>query len=183
MPLYERFGRAAKHDTKNVWEQLSENNFALLNQFEQEKPGWLAASVGAEMVAWAKLLAPRDNETFALECAARVLPLYEAAYPGDVRGREAFDAAIKYYHGEISQEICMEAIVQAITAAISCRSQALKAAMRAVISLCDPDPRRGLNAGAVANIARAAFEAPARQQEELQWQTTRLISLLKDRKA
>lgn len=43
-----------------------------------------------------QLMDERQRRLFAVACARDVLPIYEAAYPGDVRVREAIDIADRY---------------------------------------------------------------------------------------
>ena len=77
-----------------------------------------------------KLLAAVNIETelrlFAADCAEHVLPIYEAAYPGDGRPRRAIEAARAFARGEID-EVALGAARDAALAARAARAVAVDA--------------------------------------------------------
>ena len=114
-------------------------------------------------LAWS----PQIAACFAADCADRVLPLYERAYPGDSRPREAIIAARAWALGEISvwtAEAAAEAAGRAAWTAKAAGRAAAEAAGRA----------------AAEAAGRTAAEAAAHVAEatERKWQTERLRQYL-----
>ena len=81
-----------------------------------------------------KLLAAVNIETelrlFAADCAEHVLPIYEAAYPGDGRPRRAIEAARAFARGEID-EVALDAARAAAQVAARAAQVAARAAWAA----------------------------------------------------
>jgi hypothetical protein len=86
-----------------VWELLREESNGLLDLFELEKPGWLAETIAANMEPWIFMLRKKEQLYFAVDCAERVLHIYEEAYPGDARVRTALEIFRAYLNGDASQ--------------------------------------------------------------------------------
>jgi hypothetical protein len=61
--------------------------------------------------------ADREIRLFASDCAERVLPIYEAQYPEDMRPRQAIEVARRYAHGEATEQELNAAWYAAGTAA------------------------------------------------------------------
>ena len=97
----------------------------------------------------------RIVKTFALDCAERALPVYEAKYLGDLRVRAAIEVSRHYLRGE--------ATIDEVKAAA--------AAARAVYVAAN-------TAYAAEAAAYAAAYAAANHDAERRWQRGRLIELL-----
>ena len=57
-------------------------------------------------------------KTFALDCAERGLPAYEAEYPGDLRVRAAIKVSRRYLRGEATIDEVQAAAAAAFTSSI-----------------------------------------------------------------
>jgi hypothetical protein len=101
----------------------------------------------------------RTAGLFACDCAERVLPLFEAEYPGDKRPREALDVARRYAVGNATHE--------ELSAARDAAWAAARAAARAA-------------AGAAAEDAAWDAAWDAAEDAERTWQTKRLFEMLGD---
>jgi hypothetical protein len=95
------------------------------------------------------------NRLLACDCAERVLPIYEAAHPGDLRPRLAIEVARRYARGEATAEE-LEAARMGAAAAYGGASGAAAYAAYA------------------ATTAHAAYAAHAAIDAERQWQTARV---------
>ena len=60
----------------------------------------------------------RIVKTFALDCAERALPAYEAKYPGDLRVRAAIEVSRRYLRGEATIDEVKAAAAAACTSSI-----------------------------------------------------------------
>ncbi len=119
---------------------------------------------------------------WAIDCGARVLPIFENAYPHDVRPRAALDAALDWAHGDIKMPVARRAAIGAHNAASAVAdNRAACAAARTmghVVGTVHVEthaigvPSYGLTAFAYAAPARPAADVIA---EELQWQYDRLL--------
>jgi hypothetical protein len=102
---------------------------------------------------------------FAVDCAERVLPLYEAAYPNDTRPRVAIDTARRCANGE--------ATLQELAAARDAASAAASAAAWDAASAAASAAARAAARDAAWDAAKAAA-----WRAELNWQYERLLHYL-----
>ena len=137
----------------------------------------------------------RIARLFGCDCAEHVLPIYEAKYPGDLRPRQAIEAARRYADGLVtaaemeaawvSAWAAEEAAVSAVSAA-----DAVSAAWAAAGAAVSAAEEAAVSAEAAADAAGAAWAAAeaawvsARAAEEAawagerEWQTARLREML-----
>src|SRR5690606_37834253 len=99
------------------------------------------------------------------DCAARALPVYEAACPGDDRARRAVEVARAYARGEATRG-------QLAAGGMAARA----AAGDAVRAAADAADAAWVAARAAARAAEAA--AGAAEAAERRWQAARLAELL-----
>jgi hypothetical protein len=128
------------------------------------------------------LRGPGPARLFACDCAGRVLPLCEAAHPGDTRPRRAIEVARAYARGEATDEELEAARKGAADAAAVASDAAADAAAYAAYAAAYAAAQ---NAAAIAtaaaqNAAAAAIDAAidayaaiAAARAERQWQTAR----------
>lgn len=121
---------------------------------------------------------------WAADCAARVLPLFEAARPGDERPREAIELARAWGRGEISMKQARQAAcagAAARDASGAARFVALAAAQAVVVSHV---PSHYLGAAAYAIRAARAAAPTAEQRDagrrECAWQRAQLPAHLRE---
>ena len=74
--------------------------------------------------------ADREIRLFASDCAERVLPIYEAQYPEDMRPGQAIEVARRYAHGEATEQE-LNAARDAMGAAARAARYAARTAARA----------------------------------------------------
>jgi hypothetical protein len=116
---------------------------------------------------------------FAADCAEHVLSVYERQYPGDLRPRQAIEAARAYARGEISGDAraaaeAADAAAAGATAAAAARSAAWAAAEAAEAA---DAAEAGATAAAAARSAAWAAGAAAAGAERT-WQIERLAEKL-----
>lgn len=93
----------------------------------------LKAGVHWAYIAWCfdLLKGPEDARVlrlFAAACAAEVLPIFEAAHPGDNRPRACIEATVGFAHGTVTREQLAAALDAAMSAASSAWAAAWNAA-------------------------------------------------------
>lgn len=130
------------------------------------------------------VLSDDDRRLIALwtaDCAARVLPLFEAKVPADTRPRDAIDAARAFAHGGRRtaqlRTVALAAHAAAREAGDPVATAAARAAANAAASayihaLADPDQTKHIHASAIYQaLARelAAGEDPGVGDEEIRW--------------
>ena len=134
----------------------------------------------------------RIVKTFALDCAERALPAYEAKYPGDLRVRAAIEVSRRYLRGEATIDEVKTAANAAYAAAYAADAAAAaraadagEAAARAAAAraVTKASNNAGVNAGYAAEVnaaraAEAAAYAAANHDAERRWQRAHLIKLL-----
>ena len=136
----------------------------------------------------------RTARLFACDCAERVLPIFEKAYPADKRPRQCIETARKFANGKATQEQLNAARDAAWAAAWDAAGDAAWAAAGAAARAAAWDAAwaaawaaAGDAAGAAARAAAwaaagaaagAAARAAARAAER-KWQTKQLLKLLK----
>jgi len=104
---------------------------------------------------------PRSQRLFASDCAERMLPLYEAAYPNDTRPRVAIDTARRYANGEATlQELAAASDAAWDAASAAARAAAWDAAWDAARDAAW-DAARAAARAAAWDAARAAARAAA----------------------
>lgn len=120
----------------------------------------------------------RSLARWAAECAEHVLPLFEAACPGDDRPRWAVQAARSWADGELSAVEAREAAFAAHEAVRKATDPAARAAARAAGRAAATAHAPGHAARAATYAATAASIAgvavPAASAEERRWQHERL---------
>ena len=126
---------------------------------------------------------------FAADCAERVLPIFENARPGDMRPREAVEAARAYVRGEINK-VALVAAADAAWAAVDAAAAAWAARSAARASSAADDARAAADAAEQAAAEQAAAEqaadaaagaaarAAAARVAERKWQAERLKQYL-----
>ena len=144
------------------------------------------------LIAYSGEAGLRIVRTFAIDCAERALPAYEAEYPGDLRVRAAIEVSRRYLRGEATIDEVKTAANAADAAAYAARAAnvayaayaanvayaayaaaaAAYAAARAAVYAAN---NAGDNAGCAAN---AAASAAANYAAERRWQRAHLIKLL-----
>ena len=117
----------------------------------------------------------RIVKTFALDCAERAIPAYEAEYPGDLRVRAAIEVSRRHLRGETT-------IDEAKTAA-NAACAAVAAACAAYAAACAAYAANAANAAYAAYAAAcaayaAAADAGDNYDAERRWQRAHLIQLL-----
>jgi hypothetical protein len=128
--------------------------------------------------------------TLAADCAERVLPIWEAKYPGDARPRRAIEAASSVSSERAAAETVEAAAKAAAVAASEARSGAAEAAAVAASEAARvaANCRRGVAWASWASVAAVeaaamavsvAAEADARANER-RWQGERLLALLSE---
>src|SRR5690554_3183028 len=152
-----------------------------------EAAGKVVAHRDKVVVERARLLRrlPWDERTareFAADCAARALPVYEAAYPGDDRPRRAVEVARAYARGEATRDE-LSARAAACAAAWAAEDAAEDAAWAASKDATEAAAWAAEDAAwAAADAARAAARsaeaAEAAEAAERRWQAARLAELL-----
>jgi len=110
----------------------------------------------------------RTERLFAADCAEHVLPIWEKKYPGDLRPRQAIEAARLFADGKITKE----KLAAARAAAWAAAGAAARAAAGAAARDAAEDAARA--------AAWAAAGAAARDAER-EWQTKRLLEYLGER--
>lgn len=125
--------------------------------------------------------------TWALDCAERVLPLFEAAAPGDRRPRDAIEAGRAWVDtGDFSMPVIRTASLGAHDAArtvehIEAARLAARAAGQAVATAHVAQHAYGGAYYALRAVAAAHDDDQARRvQAELAWQASRLPAHLRD---
>ncbi len=111
----------------------------------------------------------RTARLFAADCAERVLPIFEAAYPGDDRPRRTIEVARMFADGIATREELAAAQDAARAAARAAAQDAARAAARAAAW--------DAAWAAARDAARAAAWAAAWAAER-EWQTARLLDVL-----
>lgn len=151
---------------------------------------------GIEDAVWALRCTLESNDRlarlFACDCAAHVLPLFEAAHPSDSRPRQAIEVARRFAMGEASNEELNAAWAaawaaaatdaEARTAAWAWAAAATEAAAVTRDAMWEAavwaqDAAAEAAAWAVASVSRTAAWDAAREAER-QWQAARLEELL-----
>jgi immunity protein 5 of polymorphic toxin system len=123
----------------------------------------------------------RTARLFAVECAERVLPIFEKERPGDDRPRTALAVARSFADGLATQEELAAAGAAARAAARDAAGAAAWAAAGAAAGAAARDAARDAAwtaAGAAARTAAWAAARDAAWTAEHAWQTTRLCELL-----
>ena len=129
----------------------------------------------------------RIVKTFALDCAERALPVYEAKYPGDLRVRAAIEVSRHYLRGEATiDEVKAAAAAARAADAVYAAYAAACAAYAAYAAACAAAyAANAANAAYAAEAAEAAAAAAAAaaadaaaHAAERRWQRGRLIKLL-----
>ena len=127
----------------------------------------------------------RIVKTFALDCAERALPAYEAKYPGDLRVRAAIEVSRRYLRGEATIDEVKTAANAAYVAARAADAKAAADAAYAAEAAADAAANAAYAAEAAAYAAacaayaaEAAADAAANHDAERRWQRGRLIELL-----
>ena len=166
---------------------------------------WLRANWPADVERWSITAALAENckishavwliahsdeaglrilQTFALDCAERALPVYEAEYPGDLRVRAAIEVSRRYLRGEATidevraaAEAAYVAAAKAEAGAAARAADAGEAAARAAAAraVTKASNNAGVNAG---YAAEDAAYAAANHDAERRWQRAHLIKLL-----
>ena len=113
----------------------------------------------------------RIVKTFALDCAERALPAYEAEYPGDLRVRTAIEVSRRHLRGEATIDEVKTAANAAYVAAAKAEANATYAAAAAAYAAA-----RAADAKAAADAAAA--DAGDNYDAERRWQRAHLIKLL-----
>ena len=128
----------------------------------------------------------RIVKTFALDCAERALPAYEAQHPGDLRVRAAIEVSRRYLRGETTIDEAKTAAnaacavyAAANTAYAAADAASADAASAAADAAAAFDGARAAHAAAYAAEAAtfAAYDDYA-AAAELRWQRAHLIKLL-----
>ena len=160
---------------------------------------WLRANWPADVERWSITAALAENceishavwliahsdeaglrivRTFALDCAERALPAYEAKYPGDLRVRAAIEVSRRHLRGEAT-------IDEVKAAAAAARAAAAKAEANAACAAYAAYAVNAAYAAACAAYAADAADAAAARAgnvtaygAERRWQRGRLIELL-----
>lgn len=156
--------------------------------FEAEARGLLIESDNKVVAGEARLLRrvdawdDRTARLFAADCAERVLPIFEAAHPGDGRPRLAIEAARAFANGQITAAASTAASVAAWDAARPVAGAALDAALDADCTAASAAARAAASdaasaARAAAWAARAAASAAVWGSERA-WQTEHLHRIL-----
>jgi hypothetical protein len=129
----------------------------------------------------------RIMATWALDCAERVLPLFEAVAPSDARPRDAIEAGRRWVAtGTFSMNVIRAASLSAHAAAKDVKHmdpacQAAHAAGQAVATAHVPQHAYGSAYYALRALAASASEDPATLvREELDWQSSRLPDHLRN---
>lgn len=110
-----------------------EDRYILTQDPEIPLADMLKAGVHWVYIAWCfdllkGLEAARVLRLFAAACAAEVLPIFEAARPGDNRPRATIEAAVGFAHGTVTREQMAAAWASACAAARSAAWDAAEAA-------------------------------------------------------
>lgn len=128
---------------------------------------WVArkARIVRRVEAWDE----RTARLFAADCAAHVLPIWEAERPDDDRPRRAIETARRYANGEATGDELTAAQAAAWDAAFAAAEAAARAAARAAAW---DDARAAAWYAAWAAAEAAALDA------ELDWQARRLAEVL-----
>ncbi len=116
----------------------------------------------------------RSARLFACDCAERVLPIFEKAYPDVVSVRAAIDTARLFANGKTTQKVMAAARDAAWAAARPAASAATRAAASA--AACAAACAAAWDAARPA--ARAAAWDAARDAER-EWQTNRLMDVIR----
>jgi hypothetical protein len=148
---------------------------------------WILDLASLADARWCLRLAPTLARWYAVDCAERVLPLYEARVPGDARVRACIETTRRYLAGQATQEEVRRArYTDAANAAYAYTNAAYAAAnaayadaaaYAATAATAAADANAAADAAAyadaAANAAYAAYAAAARPTEE-SWQRERL---------
>jgi len=106
----------------------------------------------------------KEVRLFAVDCAERVLPIYEKKYPNDSRVRDCIEATKKYLNDEITLEELRVFRVAAYAAAYAADADAYAAADAAAVA-AENDAAYAAYAAAVAAAADAAAYARKKERE------------------
>jgi len=152
---------------------------------------WIAETDGPVVVASDKVVAAsarllyevttwdeQSARLFAADCAEQVLPLFEAAHPGDDRPRRCIEVARRFARGEASQQE-LDAAWDAAWAAAGVAAQATAQYAAWAVARAVAWDAAWAAAGAAARHAAAldAVWATARDDTR-EWQTERLMQYL-----
>lgn len=130
------------------------------------------ARVVSRVQAWDE----RAARLFAVDCAERVLPLWEENYPGDKQPREAVETARRYVAGEAAPEELAAAGAATSAATRHAASAATSAAASAAAWAAAWAAASAAAWAATRDAARDA--ADAARDAEREWQTNRLMQYL-----
>ncbi len=131
---------------------------------------------GKAVAAALERLNQRDQALWAADCAEHVLPFFEAKCPGEVRPREAIEAARAWARGEIRCGAARKAALAAHAAAREAGDGAAVAAARAAGHAAATTHVARHSAGAGLYAAKAAFISGGHEglDRERKWQLERL---------
>jgi hypothetical protein len=145
----------------------------------------------AKITALVSKTSHKTLAVWAIDCAARVLPYFEAKYPQDPRPRTAIETLQAWLNtGEFHMAVIRKASLNAHAAArnagedTAARSAA-RAAGQAVATAHVPTHSQGAAVYALQAVYRAAmpFDADAAVVKESEWQYRHLLVLLKNAEA
>ena len=123
----------------------------------------------------------RIVKTFALDCAERALPAYEAEYPGDLRVRTAIEVSRRHLRGEATiDEVKTAANAAYAVYAAANTVYAADAAACAAYAAADAAADTAYAAACAAAYAAdaAAADAGDNYDAERRWQRAHLVKLL-----
>ena len=135
------------------------------------------------LIAYSGEAGLRIVRTFAIDCAERALPAYEAEYPGDLRVRAAIEVSRRYLRGEATIDEVRAAAEAAYVAAAKAEAGAAARAAdageaAAYVAAANATYAAAANATYAAAAAARAAWSDTYADAERAWQRDHLIQLL-----